>query len=505
MIPVLSAEQTRIADNWTIEHEPIASLDLMERAAAACTGWISAHYGRSTRFRILCGPGNNGGDGLAIARQLYQSGYDVTVDRISVNDRFRADHLANFQRLQPLLGADLREIRAEADFSGIDPEVVLIDALFGSGLERPLSGLFRTVVERINASSAEIISIDLPSGLPADGLMSDLVAVHADSTLCFQTPKRTFFFPEAGEYAGRWVLLDIGVRTDHFPPGSIREYLFTRSDLLTHVGRRRRFAHKGDFGHGLLVAGSDGKIGAAILASRAALRTGLGLLTTHVPEVGILPLQTAVPEAMVSRGGSAGFLERIPADLSRFDAIAVGPGLGMEAESVTAFDGLLRSCKVPLVLDADGLNMLSKNQSLLDHVPAGTILTPHPGEFDRLFGSCPDTPQRIERAKAFTATSGCILILKGGCTAVVLPSGEVRYNANGNPGMAKGGSGDALTGVLLALLCNGMQPEIAASAGVFLHAAAGDLAAEKYGERGLLPSDLIKALPAVLRSLESGV
>jgi NAD(P)H-hydrate epimerase len=502
MLKVLNAAQLRTADAWTIRHEPVSSIDLMERAASACTAWLTNQYGRDTRFRILCGPGNNGGDGLAIARQLYQSGYDVAVERICIGKRFSEDHTTNFDRLHRLIGSDLREVRSIGDLAPFRREEVVVDALLGSGLNKPLDGLFLQVVQMLNGSGAPVVSIDLPSGLPTDEPVSGMTAVAASFTLSFQTPKRTFFFPETGEQAGRWILLDIGVQSPPSDESAFREFLYTRADASEQLGRRKRFAHKGDFGHDLLVAGSYGKLGAALLAARAALRTGSGLLTVHLPGCGLVPMQTAVPEAMVSCSGTADIISDLPADLSRFDAVAIGPGLGTAASTAALLRDLLELCMVPLVLDADALNILAADREALDRLPSGTLLTPHPGEFDRLFGTCQTMSERIERARAFTGRSGCILVLKGGCTAVIRPDGHVHYHSNGNPGMAKGGSGDALTGILLALLGNGLPPESAADLGVHLHAAAGDLAAARYGERGMLPSDLIKALPLVLRELE---
>lgn len=496
MLKILNTQQLKDWDAFTIRHEPISSIDLMERA---CAGFVKLFVQtfKNEKVGVVCGTGNNGGDGLSIARLLNNRGFSVHVWIIRGSVAETEDFKTNLARLP--LGIRIEEISAlEGDnpFAGIE---VLIDAIFGYGLSRRVEGIYEQAIRTINQARAIRVAVDIPSGLFADGPTQGL-SINADYTITFQLPKLAFLMPENANRVGEWVVVDIGLHKQFLKEVKTNYWWVTRKTLGKKIPKRGRFAHKGVFGKALILAGSMGKMGAAILAARAALRSGLGLLTVHVPKCGYPIIQSTVPEAMASVDDSECCIT-ISVDTSGFDAVALGPGMGQDRATVTAVAEILGAASKPLVMDADGLNMLALNQELFYCLPEGSILTPHLGEFQRMVGCWKDDFERLALARDFSKKLKCILVLKGAYTAIVFPDGHIYFNSTGNPGMATAGSGDVLTGILTGLLAQGLPPGDAAIVGVYLHGLAGDRAAHEKGFCGLIASDLIEELPEAFKQL----
>ncbi len=492
MLKILSAKQIKKLDQFTIEHEPVAPIDLMERACLAFTDWFVEHFRPDKKIVIICGCGNNGGDGLAIARMLNGLGYVVKIWIVRGGQKETESFKTNLERIQGKIS--LHEISTEPDqglFTGCD---VLIDAIFGSGLSRPIEGIFSQIVSCMNQAEAVRIAVDIPSGLFADS-HSDGNIVQAHHTLTFQFPKLAFLFPENDRWVGEWHLVDIGLSQEFIKSISVQNFFIDQKSIKKILKPRARFSHKGNYGHALLIAGSHGKMGACVLAANAVLRSGVGLLTVHVPACGYSIVQTSVPEAMAAVDVSENYFSTPPENFD-YSSIGIGPGLGTNSETAKAFAKVLKQFKKPMVIDADGLNMLSTNRELLQLVPAGSILTPHPKEFERMAGRWANDFERLELLKKISTQLKCVIILKGAYTSIASPDGNIYFNPTGNPGMAKGGSGDVLTGMLTALLAQGYPSQEAAWIGVYLHGLAGDLAANEFGTNSLIASDIIQKIPA---------
>ena len=501
---IFTSEQVRQIDAYTIKNEPIVSLDLMERASAQMAGWLTEAFEQDTRFLFFIGPGNNGGDGLAVARMLAQQNYYIEVCMVRISDKLSPDAQVNFERLQETGQVTIHEISKEKDEVPLpDSGTIIIDAIFGSGLTRKVEGMATRVIKQLNGLPNLRIAIDIPSGLfgednrdnGGDGIFK------ADFTLTLQSPSLSFFFAENQDYTGDWDVLPIGLHPDIMEelPGSY--YYLTAPYIAGLIKSRKKFSHKGSYGHALLIAGCYGMMGAAVLASRAGLRSGIGLLTTHVPRFGYKIMQTTVPESLVSIDESDIIFTGHP-ELGGFSAVGVGPGLGCRSNTVKALLGLIDNVKVPLVMDADALNILAENPGWLKKLPENSILTPHPKEFDRLAGPSESGFSRNARQIEFSKKYGVITILKGAHTSIALPDGTCYFNTSGNPGMATAGSGDVLTGIVLSLLGQGYTPRDAALAGVYLHGLAGDLAAEYGSEESLIAGDIIEYLGAAFRFIK---
>jgi NAD(P)H-hydrate epimerase len=493
---ILNTKQIRELDAYTIEHEPVASIDLMERASRAFVDWFTARVDTTRKVGIVCGTGNNGGDGLAIARMLHDWGYAVSVWIVRGGVSESQGFTINFGRLPN--GVSRGDVVPAGELLPLANCDVVIDALFGSGLSRPVEGLYAKVIDVINASSALRIAVDIPSGLMADSHSSGSV-VKADYTVSFQLPKLAFFMPEAYRFTGEWVALNIGLNKKFIKFQESPYAYTTQKDVASLLKVRAKFDHKGTYGHALLISGSYGKMGAAVLASRACLRAGVGLLTVHVPESGYAVLQTAVPEAMTQVDNDPRIFSDAP-DVSRYDALGIGPGLGQDDRTVKALAQTLENFQKPVVLDADALNILGANRQLMHLIPKGSILTPHPKEFERLTGAWKDDFERLEMLRQLATSLKSVVVLKGAHTAVATGN-TVHFNSTGNPGMATGGTGDVLTGVLTGLLAQNYSPHEAAIAGVFLHGLAGDLAADDLGVTSLTAGDVVKYLPSAIRKV----
>ena len=467
----------------------------MERAARQLLRWYLSRFERSRRIFIFAGPGNNGGDGLALARLLESERYEPQVYYVKFTEKTSEDWNKNFLRLKSETKVPVNNLASADQFPVISSEDIIIDAIFGSGLTRKVEGLAEEVVKLINNTDSIVISIDIPSGMfGEDNTMNDYGSIiSADYTLSFHFPKLSFMFAENAEYLGEWVVLPIGLSSNAIR-NTISPYIFLeKTDVAPLLKKRNKFDHKGTFGHGLLFSGSFGKMGAAVLGAEAAMRTGAGLITCHVPACGVSIVQSAFPEAMVEPDRNEKHLSEI-GNTGSFSAVGIGPGIGTEPESQRALYKLLEECKKPMVIDADALNILSLNKEWLSLIPEGTILTPHPKEFERLAGKTDNSYNRLNSQIKFSKEHKCIVVLKGAHTSITTPEGNVFFNSTGNPGMATAGSGDVLTGIILSLLAQGYTPENAAILGVYLHGLAGDIAAEELCYESIIASDIIKSL-----------
>jgi ADP-dependent NAD(P)H-hydrate dehydratase / NAD(P)H-hydrate epimerase len=486
-------------DEFTIENEPILSVNLMERASRKIFDSIRVRYaGRP--FVVFAGPGNNGGDALALSRMLLIDGFQVVTVMLK-SEGLSNDTRLNRERLGHFRQAEIVELEKGGVFPELSPEWVVIDGLFGSGLNRPLEGAALEIVKKINASNLEVISIDIPSGLMGEdnAINNREGIVKASYTYTFQFPKLAFLFPENHLFVGEWEVLPIGLHPDKIESLHTNWVFTEHQDVTGILPKRHRFVHKGEMGHVYLIAGSYGKMGAAVLASRACLKSGVGLLTVQVPHATCQILHAAVPEAMVNIDRSDLMFTEFPL-LSQFSAVAAGPGIGTRSNACKALDDLLVNIgNVPLVLDADALNILAANPDLLAKLPENAVLTPHPREFERLVGKWDNDYQRLQLAVQFSQKHKVVLVLKGAFTTVVMPSGMCHFNSTGNPGMATAGAGDTLTGIILALLGRGISPEKAALLGVYVHGLAGDLACDNEGEEGMTASDIIAVLGRAFR------
>lgn len=554
---ILTAAQIRACDEYTIQNEGITSLDLMERAADRCTGWILKNCPTDSRFHVVCGLGNNGGDGFALSRLLLDAGREVVIYALDSGKSRSPDCRTNLDTLLSKYSQNVflvsekdveidgnglvKEDASFADGTGGDspsvkkyhpegqntagttffrtlsPSDIIIDALFGTGLNRVIEGWMSDVINRINSLPNMKIAIDIPSGLMTDSLPnpqrpSEASIIRANYTLSFQFHKRVFLHPESGIFTGRVQLLDIQLNKS-FIENVHTDYHTIDADTVSALRKpRSAFAHKGTFGTTLIIAGSHGMMGAAVLSARAALRSGVGKVCGWVPECGYEIFQVGVPEATCFVGGERHILGSLFSeqgqdnrnanmtdwrngfDMRRFQSVGVGPGIGQHPETVVTLSGLLQFIQIPLVLDADALNIIASDPELMTKIPRGSIITPHPGEFKRLFGYPDNSFEMVDLAVKEARERGIYIILKGRHTIVACPDGRCHYNLTGNPGMATGGSGDVLTGLLAGLLAQGYSARDASLIGVYIHGLAGDIAAEKHGQQALTAGDIIESL-----------
>ncbi|MGE0637847.1 MAG: NAD(P)H-hydrate dehydratase [Bacteroidia bacterium] len=493
---ILSTSQIREADAYTIKYEPVTSINLMERAASACASWIAERYGDGAAFYIFCGTGNNGGDGLAIARILNNTKYyNIKVFAVRHSDKTSPDFSTNLSQLAKSKNVDIVDITEKTTLPELPENTVIIDALLGSGLSKPITGLLADVVDHINKSKAEtIISIDIPTGLFAeDNSANTGKVIQADYTLTFELPKLAFLFPENAPFVGEWQVLPIGLSKEFIAQANTNYHYITEELILPLLKKRDKFSHKGTFGHALIVAGSKGKMGAAVMAAKAALRAGSGLVSAHIPNCGYTVLQSSVPEAMCETDANETHISgRIKT--GNCNALAVGPGIGNDPDTVRALKLLIQDTTINTVFDADALNIIAENKTWFPFMRGGSILTPHPKEFERLFGKSDNSFERLKLQREMAMKYGFYIVLKDAHTSIAFPDGSVYFNSTGNPGMATGGSGDVLTGIICGLLAQGYKPYEASVLGVYLHGIAGDVAAEKMSEQGMTAMDIIEGM-----------
>lgn len=502
---IFTSTQIHELDRYTIEHEPIKSVDLMERAAKAITHAITEEWTTHTPVVVFAGPGNNGGDALAVARLLINEGYKVKTYLFNITNHLSDDCVLNRQRLLDGKHAkDLIEVTAKFDPPELTADMLVVDGLFGSGLNKPLAGGFASLVKYINQSPAKVVSIDVPSGLMSEDNTYNVRAniIHAYLTLTLHERKLSFLFGDAQQFIGKLKVLDIRLSPEYIQKTEAQYHVLEENDIRSRLLHRDDFAHKGNMGNALIVAGSYGMAGAAVLATRACLRSGVGKVTAITPKKNYDIMQIAVPEAVLQMDHEeTAFTEAV--DTDGFDALGIGPGLGRQETTAIAMIAQIRRAQCPIVADADALNILASHRAWMQQLPKGIIMTPHPKELDRLTGSPANADyERLHRTCELAKSLQAYIILKGHNSALCLPNGNVFFNPTGNSGMATAGSGDVLTGIITALLARGYHQQNACMVGMYLHGLAGDLAAQELGKESLVASDIIDHLPQAFQYLE---
>lgn len=502
---IFTAAQIHELDNYTITHEPIKSIDLMERAAKTITRAIMDEWTDRTPMVIFAGPGNNGGDALAVARLLAEENYKVSVYLFNIHNKLSDDCAANKQRLiDSKRVGHFTEVTLNFDPPELTEDMVVIDGLFGSGLNKPLIGGFASLVKYINQCPAKVVSIDIPSGLMCEDNTYNIHSniIRADLTLTLQQKKLSMMMADCQKYIGRLRVLDIRLSKEYIDKTEANCRILEEQDVRRLLMPRDDFAHKGAMGNALIIAGSYGMAGAAVLATRACLRSGVGKVTVHTPRRNYLVMQTAVPEAVMQMDHEETYFSE-SVDSTDFDALGIGPGLGLVENTAIALIGQIRRTSCPIVADADALNILANHQAWMQQLPSGIIMTPHPKEFDRMAGSTSNNDyERLIRAQQMAEHIKGYIILKGHHSALCMPDGHIVFNATGNSGMATAGSGDVLTGILTALLARGYDKGTACQLGMYLHGLAGDLASKEVGKESLVASDIIQFLPKAFLKLE---
>lgn len=491
---VFSKEQIYEGDKLTAERQQISSTDLMERAGTQIFNWMHARMqGAQVPIHVFCGIGNNGGDGLVLARHLILDGYNVHTYVINCSDKRSKDFLVNYDRIKNVTKNWPTLLKCAEDFPEIHPDDIIVDAVFGIGLNRPVDDWVKKLFMHFRATKAYTLAIDIPSGLHTDKAVEDEDAlVWAGFTLSFATPKLVFFLPETAKYTVQWEVLDIGLDQEFLQTTETEVELIGKHEILPNYLPRNKYSHKGQFGHAMIIGGSYGKIGAVTLASRAALSAGAGLVSAYIPKCGYHALQTSFPEAMVITDKDEEKITAIKFDIEP-TVIGFGIGVGTDSKTITAFEAFLKTNKTPLVIDADGINILSKKKALLKLLPELTVLTPHPKELERLIGTWKDDFDKLKKVKAFSKKYAVIIVIKG-ANSITVFDGKLYINTTGNPGLSTAGSGDVLTGIITGLISQGYQPMVATIFGVYLHGKSADIAVEDFGYQSLIASHVIDYL-----------
>lgn len=500
---IFSTSDIKAIDKLTMEREPIASADLMERASSAVACEIISRWLPNRKIIVFAGPGNNGGDALCVARMLIEQGYRVEIFLFNIGGNSLSQECNDKKEKLLALGEiDFTEITNSFNSPFISSDDIIIDGLFGTGLKEPLKGGYAALVRLINESGAYVISIDMPSGLFGEWNIKNERhnIINANLTLTFQFPRLSFFFAENSCFVGEWKVLDIELDQKAIAETKSNFKLVQKTDIKDILRKRKKFVNKYDFGSLLLIAGSYGMMGAAIMSAKGALRSGCGLVTVHAPRCGMIPIQTAVPEAIFEADKN----DIVSIDLEvkhNYSAIAIGPGIGTHNLTIDTLEKFLINCKSHLILDADALNCITKRPSLLSNLPMMSIITPHAKEFDRLFGDFFSDELRLRKALEVAQFNNIIVVLKGHYTMIVFPDGRIYINSSGNPGMATAGSGDVLTGIIASLVAQGYEPELSAVTGVYIHGYAGDLAEKKYGTYGMTASDIANEVGRAIKDI----
>jgi len=498
---ILSPQQTANADKATIKNKGITSVDLMETAATSCFEWLhNKLQGKNINIHVFCGIGNNGGDGLVVARKLHQKNYQTNCYVINFSDKRTEEFVVNYNRLIEI-GLKPIELNNENDFPEIGANDMVVDAIFGNGLTRNPEGVTKKLIQYINSKKVFTLAIDIPSGLFGDKSVTDPTSVlKASHILTFQTPKLAFLLPENKDYVNSWEVIDIGLDQNYIESLKPKTHYTTITDVMPLYKTRNKWDHKGTYGHSLIIGGSYGKMGAVTLASKAALKIGSGLVSTYIPKCGYAILQVSVPEAMVEVDTDD--------ELIYFNfktnptVIGIGPGMGTAEKTAQGFENFIKDNKLPLVIDADAINLLSKNQLLLNYLPKNAILTPHPKELERLIGAWKNDYEKLEKVMEFSKKLGVILVIKGAHT-VVVNGDELYFNSTGNPSLATGGSGDVLTGMITGLIAQGYEPVNAAIFGVYLHGKTADLALPVTGYETFTATTIFDYLGAAILEISS--
>lgn len=500
---IYSASQLKGADQETLLRQHISSEALMERAASIAFQALSIEKKKgSPEITVFCGVGNNGGDGLVIARKLVERACRVRVCIVKYSPLPSAEFSTNLIRLKAVLPQGITVLDENSSLEDLPVGELVIDAIFGTGLNRPLSGWLQKLIEKINTSKAKVIAIDMPSGLFSDrGMTTEDTAIKAQETLSFQSPKLVFFFKRSSGYVGQWKVLDIGLDREYLETLCPQAILLDQTVITPLLKDRSLYAHKGDFGHCLVVGGSYGMMGSMVLATSAALRSGAGKVTAYVPHSGYDILQICTPEAMVLPCPEDRFLAHFEPVETAYQSVCFGMGAGKAPQTAIFMKHLMQSTKVPMVIDADGINLLAVHNNLKEWIPENSILTPHPKELARLVGEWEDDFAKIEKTKAFAKEHRCVILVKGAHTFIITGS-ELFVNSTGNPGMATAGSGDVLAGFIGGLLAQGYAPKDAAIVGVYLHGLAGDLAVQNSSQQALIARDIIHNFGGAYKKME---
>ena len=502
---LLTNTEIRELDSYTIGHEPIRSVDLMERAAKVMTQSIVERWSNIVPIVVFAGPRNNGGDALAIARMLAEKRYNVSVYLFNTKKALSEDCALNRERIREMKTIRFEEVINEFNPPVLKKGMLVVDGLFGTGLTRPLGGGFAALVKLINQSEADVVSIDIPSGLMSEDNTNNIRAniVCANLTLTLHQPKLAFFFPEYQKYIGEVKVLDIQLNAEWQRNHKATFITLEEYDMRKLMKDRSPYSHKGSMGYSLIAAGSYGMGGAAVLATKACLRSGTGKVAVRSARKNNDILQISVPEAVVLLDSSEYYFTE-PVDVADYDAVGIGPGLGTkEPTAIAIISQIRRAQNIPCVVDADAINVLSTHRAWLQQLPNGTILTPHPKEFDRLYETpAKESYERLSHAMEMAQRLNVYILLKGHHSMVCTPTGEVFINTTGNAGMATGGSGDVLTGIITALLARGYEQLEAACLGMYLHGLAGDIAAEEKGVESLIASDIVDCLPKAFQALK---
>lgn len=498
---IFTAAQIHELDKYTIENEQISSIELMERAAGQLTKYIKEYCDENSAVVVFAGPGNNGGDALAVTRLLKDDGVEVVAYLFDVTGKLSADCVANRDRLKEKYPEALKVVTQEFEPPVLTSDTVVVDGLFGSGINKPLTGGFAAVVKYINSSEAKVISIDVPSGLMTEentyNVRQNIIV--ADVTLTLGMKKLCMMLADNQQFIGELEVLDIGLSKEYIEKTDTQYTILEESEVRKRIKQRGDFAHKGDMGHACLIAGSYGMAGAAILASRACLRSGAGKVTVHTPGCNRDIMQISVPEAIVEVDRDEETFTQ-PTDSGAYSAIGIGPGLGLVEGTAIALMTQIRNAKAPVVLDADALNLLASHKAWLQQLPDGMIFTPHPKELDRMCDLVQsDDYERLQKACEMAQRITGYVLLKGHYSALCLPDGQVIFNSTGNSGMATAGSGDVLTGIITALLARGYSSLDAVMVGMYIHGLAGDFAAREIGKESLIASDIIQYLPKAFK------
>lgn len=500
---IFTTENVRNIDRATIEGEGVDSMLLITRVAEGVVSEILPRWNPATPVVIFAGSGNNGADALIVGKLLIEAGFRPHILLFNFNgNSLSRDCKRARAELLTLPHVNLTEIIDRAELPMLSPAHLVIDGLFGTGLREPLEGGFVMLVRNISESGASVISIDVPSGMFGDwnSRVIGRNVVHADLTVAVQFPRLAFFLADNAPLVGEWKTVDIGLSDRAIAETPTKYYYVERDDIRAVLRPRAAFSSKADYGHALLYAGCYGMTGAAVMAARGALRSGAGKVTVHSPRCAYPVIQGQVPEALFTPDPN----DIVISDMTPrqgWTAIGVGPGIGVNDATRGAFETLVKTIRKPMVLDADALNILARTPGLMDHVAPGSILTPHAGEFDRMFGTQTSSEARLLKALEVAAKHRVIIVLKGRYTATVRPDGKIFFNSTGTPAMATPGSGDVLTGIITSLLAQGYKPEAASVAGVYIHGLAGQIAASKEGTYGVTALDIAAATGRAIKSI----
>jgi ADP-dependent NAD(P)H-hydrate dehydratase / NAD(P)H-hydrate epimerase len=484
---IFSHKKLSELDSAIIECDRIASWDLMERAARAIVNELKKNINITNKIAVICGPGNNGGDGLALSRMLLKQNYDVNPFLINFKNKLSSDTIINSGLVEK------KEINELTQFPDLESYEVIIDSIFGTGLSREVKGDFKSIIERINKIKTKVISIDIPSGMLPDVNSSNWIAVESDLCITINSPKRSFFYPENNKYLQKWVTVNIGAGSKITDAIESSNYIID-SNIKTFIKKRNKYSNKGHYGTALIVAGSKGMIGAAVLSAKACLRSGVGKLSMAIPEYSYNTMHVSVPEATCINLNTQTILNMKPEELNKYSSIGIGPGLGVNENTYKIIEYIFENYHNYIVIDADAINTLAQYPEVHRKITSKSILTPHIKEFDRLVGKSISSEERFKKLKKYCLKNNCIVVLKDAYTCVCCNNGSLYFNTSGNPGMATAGSGDALTGVITGLVAQGYSNLRSALIGTYFHGLAGDKARDDSCENSVIASDIINNL-----------